>query len=63
MNVTVIAEDNLIIVDGEPLYFDFPLDSNIWSIRWDGVKGEIEYKDNTPNADIEDFSGYQNLET
>lgn len=50
-----------IVVDGE--YIDSPnfvgfVDSNIHAIQWDGSSGEIEYKDGTPNATIDDISSY-----
>jgi hypothetical protein len=34
------------------------VDSNIHAIQWDGTSGEIEYKDNRPNAIISDISSY-----
>ena len=48
-------------VDGE--YIDSEnfvgiVDNNIHAIQWDGTSGEIEYKDNTPNATISDISSY-----
>jgi len=61
MNVTVIKEDNVVVIDGEALNFDFQLDSNIWAIQWNGTNGHVEFKDNTPNEDITDFSAYQFL--
>jgi len=50
-----------IAIDGE--YIDSAnfvgfVDSNIHAIQWDGSSGEIEYKDNTPNATITDISSY-----
>jgi len=38
------------------------VDSNIHAIQWDSSKGEIEYKDNTPNKEITDISSFD-LET
>jgi len=61
MQVTVIKDDNVVVVDGEALNFTFALDDNIWSIQWDGTTGEIEYNDDTPNWQITDFSSYQYL--
>lgn len=50
-----------IIVDGECIdsanFVGF-VDSNIHAIQWDGTSGEIEYKDDTPNATISDISSY-----
>lgn len=47
--LTVIVDDSIIILDGEPLVFSFAIHSDIHAIQWDGVKGvgEIEYKDVT----------------
>lgn len=50
-----------IAIDGE--YIDSAnfvgfVDGNIHAIQWDGSSGEIEYKDNTPNATITDISSY-----
>jgi hypothetical protein len=50
-----------IVIDGE--YIDSAnfvgfVDSNIHAIQWDGTSGEIEYKDDTPNATISDISSY-----
>jgi len=61
MNVCVITEDRLIQVDGEALNFDFTIDSNIHAIQWNGTAGHVEFKDNTPNEDITDFTPYQSL--
>lgn len=61
MQVTVIKEDNVVVVDGEALNFDFQLDNNIWAIQWDGTSGHIEYNDGTPNKELTDFTEYQVL--
>jgi hypothetical protein len=51
----------MIQVDGEALNFDFTIDSNIHAIQWNGTTGHVEFKDNTLNEDIADFSAYQPL--
>jgi len=61
MNVCVITEDRMIQVDGEAQNFDFTIDSNIHAIQWNGTTGHVEFKDNTPNEDITDFTAYQSL--
>ena len=61
MNITIVNEDKVVMIDGEGTNFDFTLDDNIWAIQWDGTKGEVEYKDNTPNLEITDFTEYQYL--
>lgn len=61
MNITVVNTDNVVMIDGEGLNFDFQLDDNIWAIQWNGTTGEIEYKDNTPNEELTDFTRFQYL--
>ena len=64
--ITYICEGEIentarIQVDGEWIdsanFVGF-VDSNIHAIQWDGSSGEIEYKDDTPNAIIDDISSY-----
>ena len=45
--VTVVPEDKLIIVDGEPIVFDspFPAPSSLHALQWNGVGGHIEWTD------------------
>jgi|TARA_B110000467_G_scaffold163136_1_gene188297 hypothetical protein len=54
MKLTVIPEDNMVVVDGEGLLLDVTADANIHAIQWDGdtESGEIEYKDGRPNEVI-----------
>ena len=54
-NTARIAIDNEYIDSANFVGF---VDSNIRAIQWDGSSGEIEYKDNTPNATITDISSY-----
>ena len=61
MNVCVITEDRMIQVEGKALNFDFTIDANIHAIQWNGTTGHVEFKDNTPNEDITDFTAYQSL--
>ena len=61
MNVCVITDDKMIQVDEKALNFDFTIDSNIHAIQWNGTAGHVEFKDNTPNEGITDFSAYQSL--
>lgn len=54
-----------IVIDGECIdstNFANIVNDNIHAIQWDGTSGEIEYKDDTPNAIISDISSY-NFET
>lgn len=42
MQITVVPEDRLIVKDGVPLVFDFPVDACIHAISWYGGSGDIE---------------------
>jgi len=52
--LTIIPDDNMVVVDGEGLVIDVTADSVIHAIQWDGVnkEGLIEYKDGRPNEVI-----------
>lgn len=41
--IQIIAADRLIVVDGEPLEFDFDINPEIHAIHWFGDWGEVEY--------------------
>ena len=61
MNITIVKEDKVVMVDGEGMNFDFELPANVWAIQWNGLAGEIEFNDGTPNEAITDFTAYQSL--
>jgi len=61
MVFTIIAEDNLVAVDGVTKQFNYSIDPNIWAVQWDGVKGEVEYRDSTPNLDISEVGEFQSI--
>ena len=61
MKVTIVKEDKVVMIDGEAINFDFVLPSNVWAIQWDGLKGEVEFNDGSPNETITDFTAYQSL--
>lgn len=52
--VTVVAEDKLIIVNGDGLEFDFEHPKNLHAIQWHDGAGHIEYKDSA-NKPIESY--------
>lgn len=56
--VTIIPDDNLVIVGGEARIFDFSIDSNYHAIQWDGEAGFIETKvgDNIALLDLSEFN-------
>ena len=48
-DVTVVAEDNLIVVDGDAIEFQYGLRipkrrENLWALQWHSGKGELELK-------------------
>ena len=51
----------MIAIGGEAFNFDFVIDSNIHAIQWYETKGEVEYKDGTPNLEITSLAPYQSL--
>ena len=52
MKLTIVPNDNLVIVDGEPESVDLShLPEGIHAIQWDGENGEIEYT-KPPNRKI-----------
>jgi hypothetical protein len=66
MRVTIIADDGIILVEGQPEKVDLStLNEEIHAVQWYGTVGEVEYKtdyvENTrkPNERISDFSPYQ----
>ncbi len=61
MNITIIKEDNVVVVDGEALNFPLDLEEYIWAVQWNGTTGEIEFSDGTPNQEITDFTRFQYL--
>lgn len=44
MRVTIIPEDQKVIIDGVAHEVSVQADQNIHAIQWDGEKGVIEYK-------------------
>jgi len=60
--ITVIADDNVVGIDGEFETVAFTGNPNIHAIQWDDVAltGEIEFK-NQANEIITDFAPYQHF--
>jgi hypothetical protein len=50
--LTVVAEDRVVVVDGEALTNDYVFPSNLWAIQWNGLTGEAEWTDG-PNTPVE----------
>ena len=48
MQLTIVKEDNIILVDGLAQWFDlsgYSLPENLWALQWQDKAGEIEYTD------------------
>lgn len=56
--VTVVPVDKLIIVDKEPLFFEYIADPAIHAIQWYNGKGEKEFTDGTINEKFTE-EGYE----
>lgn len=50
--LTVIPEDGVIIVDGEPLFFPFSAPAGMRAFQWHNGAGHIEYSNGMPNRKI-----------
>lgn len=68
MRATIIADDNMVYVEGQPEKVDCSsLDEEIHAIQWYDGRGEIEYRTDhvnftrKMNSCIVDFSPYQYL--
>lgn len=64
MRLTIIADDNLVIVDGRPLRVDLSfLHPAIHAVQWYGEAGEVEFKTidgaRAPNEVIKDVTPFQ----
>lgn len=45
MRVTIIRDDNTVLVDGEGYTVDCtPLPADFHALQWDGTSGEVEYR-------------------
>ena len=62
MRLTIIKDDNLVIIEKRPIRFDlspYELPENFHTLQWNNDFGEEEYNDGTPNKSIGDFTPYQ----
>lgn len=62
MRLTIVKDDDLVIVDQHPIRFDltpFLLPENLHALQWYEDHGEEEFNDGTPNNPINDISPYQ----
>ena len=55
MNITIVFEDNLVIIDNQPQRFDlsyYSFPAAFWALQWHNDKGEIEFNNTEPNQMI-----------
>jgi len=57
MQVTIIPDDTLVVIDGEPVEgVDMAsMPAEIHAVQWYGGHGEIEFRDRSPNEQFSDF--------
>lgn len=59
MQLTIIRDDNVVIVDGRALSVDLSgLPANLHAVQWDGASGHVEYNDGTLNKQLTDITPY-----
>ena len=62
MRLTIVKDDNLVIIDQHPIQFDLTpllLPDNFHALQWYEDHGEEEFNDGTANQAITDISPYQ----
>jgi len=66
--ITIVPDDQVVTVDGVPVWFTYSFDSDVNAIQWYDTYGVIEYRGvinevNTPTSqvNITDFSPYEYL--
>ena len=60
MRITIVRDDNLVIVDERAATIDVSdLPSNLHALQWRGETGEVEFNDGTPNEIIANITQYQ----
>ena len=57
-HVTVIPDDNIIMLNNESLVFDYPAPASMHALQWHDGTGHIEYTDGQPNRSlsVEDYN-------
>ena len=66
--ITKVPDDQVVTVDGVPVWFTYSFDSDINAVQWYDTYGVVEYREvvnevNTPTRqeNITDFSPYEYL--
>jgi len=62
MKISIITQDQIIVIDGEGLNIPFQMNGE-WAVHWDSRlgTGEVEYTDSRLNEAITSFDKYQHL--
>ena len=61
MRLTIVKDDNLVIIDKRPIRFDlsdYGLPENFHALQWYGNDGEAEFNDGTANEPINSLDVY-----
>ena len=65
MQLTIIRDDNVVIVDGRAMSVDLStfsgLPANLHAVQWDGASGHIEYNDGTLNEPLMGISAFSDV--
>lgn len=62
MQLTIIRDDNVVIVDGRALSVDLSgLPGNLHAVQWDGASGHIEYNDGALNEPLTGISAFADV--
>ena len=61
MAITLIPEDQLVIIDDQSAEFPYTTDTEIHAIHWDGVRGTVEYNTARASEHITDISPWQSI--
>lgn len=64
MRLTIVKDDNLVILEKHPIKFDltpFNLPKNFHALQWYNEQGEEEFNDGTPNKKITSLNDYHSI--
>ena len=61
MAITLIPEDQLVIIDDQSAEFPYTTDTEIHAVHWDGARGTVEYNTARAAEHITDISPWQSI--
>ena len=61
MAITLIPEDQLVIIDDQSAEFPYTTDTEIHAVHWDGARGTVEYTTARAAEHITDISPWQSI--